>query len=145
MNAPSCDAAQSPDHLRGFDTRQAKRQAHLDRAIHRWLGLEPGADKSWPELDRLLATALSRWTRPAGDGPLFLSLPLLVAELQALLPLARSLPKQGFAAAFAGALIEEALDEVAREARRSGRADVFLCLKSYCHADPSTAELAQLA
>ena len=119
----------------------ATRVLHLDAAIRRWLGDDAGETHARP----LIGLHVSRWLREAGDGLLFERLPALVAELQLASPEARALAATEFDSAFAGALLQHAFAEVAREASRSGRAEAFVCLKPYLQEDPGPAELAALS
>jgi len=118
----------------------ALRVLHLDLAIRRWLG-GGGA----VPVDRMLGAHVSRWLSEAGDGPLFERLPTLVAELQQSFPGTRERTAADFDTAFANVLVEQAFADVAREATRSGRADVFVSLKPHLQANPAGAELDTLA
>ena len=130
----------TPRHAK-HDAARALRVLHLDQALRGWLGLGDAP----VEGDRLLGAIVANWFRAAGDGPRFEALPSLLAELQLSLPIARDKDPAEFDKAFAAALTQQAFAEVAREASRSGRAEVFVCLKPYLQDKPSPPELAQLA
>ena len=134
-----------PKRARLADLRHTLRLNHLDQAIRRWLGSDAASGAAASAVERLLGTTVSRWLDSIDDGPVFERLPTLVAELQAQLPAAQIRTAAEFDAAFAGLLVEQAFGEVAREAGRSGRAVVFVCLKPYFQENPSAPELVQLA
>ena len=134
-------SATRPSSSRAPHLRQAQRVLHLDQALRRWLDLEAGSTEG----DRLLGTRIARWLQEAGEGPVFGQLPGLLAELQRSLPAARDKDMADFDRDFAAALTGQALAEVAREAGRAGRAEIFVCLKPYLQHSPTPLELAQVA
>jgi hypothetical protein len=121
--------------------RLALRALQLERAIRQWLGGPPG-DR---QLDHLARTTASAWLRESGDRPLVERLPTLLEGLGRLLPQSQATPAADFDRAFAGALMRHALDEVSREAERSGRMAAFERLRPHLQADPDARTLEQVA
>lgn len=134
----------APAKPRSSPSEATRRLALLDAAVLRWL-----RDAGWSKTDaaiqaQALAPLIGQWLIEMPSEQLFERLPSLTDRLIRQLPSTRAPTTAAFMSAFAHGVIEQAIDEVEREAQRAGRAPVFASLRPYLHVKPTSATLAEL-
>lgn len=144
---PDLDPRQSPSGPPGSPRSTAltnvNRRHLLEAAITQWLqaGGIPAATATTAALE--LAPAAIRWLDASANADPARTLPALGDHLATMAPAPTANPAD-FLAAFAHALITQAIDEVAREAQRAGHADTFAALRPGLHAEPAPLQLAAI-
>jgi hypothetical protein len=132
-------------HLNRPQDDRIRRIALLEASVMRCLH-----DAGWPQATastqaHSLLPALNQWLGENYPDRWFDLLPSLADRLCKQLPQPCPLTSNAFRNAFARSMVTQAVDDVAKEARRAGHASVFAGLRPYLHSEPTSAHLAGLA